>query len=79
MTLKTTGNPQRSAKLVRGGIIQTNIPKAYRHSQEAHRAFEDHINKTVELANTLTRIAACVGAFLLCAAIVLLLVVVGTL
>ena len=77
--MKATGQPQRHARTVRGGNIQTNIPKAHRRSQAARRAFEDNINETVELANTLMRIAVCVGAFLLCAALVILLVVVGTL
>ena len=77
--MKTTGSPERRATLVRGGTVQNNVPKAHRRSQAAHRAFEENISETIELTNLLMRIGAAIGAFLFCAAIVILLVVVGTL
>lgn len=77
--MKTTGQPQRHARHVRGGNIQTNLPKAYRRSQAAHKDFETNVNETIALANTLMRIGAAVTAFLFMAFLVVVLVTVATL
>lgn len=77
--MKTTGNPTRHARHVRGGVIQNKPPKRERRAQATQAEFAENVNRTIETANLLLRVGAYIGAFLFVAVVVILLAIVATL
>lgn len=77
--MKTTGNPTRQARLVRGGVIQQNAPKHSKRALERQAQAEAEMNKALELARALVPAAIYITAFLFAAFVVVLFVIVATL